>query len=328
MMSRSVSLDNHVNQGVILLGPLRKQWLRAYLSSWLFALVGGVSIAGTWAMAKNEPIVAWCVTGTVVLCMFLMMRRSTKKGETLARSFNKWRAEAVTQIHADAALDTNSYIDQSSFDASLLYRSVYNRYSGWNFIQLGNMKCSSLSVKHEYQETYYETETYTDSNGTSQTRQVQKTRTVVRPVFDGTMIEIPAPAPYPVTAILQHPSHGLVKDLQKLRPESTFLLKNYAISVSDQFAGHRMLTPSMQVDIEEFSRMFKYLPGYSYRGNRVYVCLPSFYLSYGDRPGKWRAITTAKLIKVIENCQKSIEFLESITPRLIPDTDTHTLQAV
>ena len=327
-MSRSVSLDNHVNQGVQLLGPLRKKWLRAYLCSWLFLFAGSAAIAGTWAAAQNEPIVAWCVTGGVVLCMLFMMRRSSKKGEALAKSFNKWRAEAVTQINSDAAISCDSYLEQSSFDDSLLYRTVYNRYSGWNFIQLGNLKCSSLSVKHEYQETYYETETYTDSNGRSETRQVQKTRTVVRPVFDGTMIEIPAPTPYPLTAVLQHPSHGLVKDLQKFRPESTYLLKNYAISVSDQFASHRMLTPSMQVDIEEFSRMFKYLPGYSYRGNRAYVCLPSFYLSYGDRPGKWRAVTTARLIKVIENCQKSIEFLASITPRLIPDTDVHTFQAV
>lgn len=327
-MSRSVSLDNHVNEGVQLLAPLRKQWLRAYLCSWLFVLTGSAVIFGTWSAVPNEPLVAWCITGGAILCMLFMIARSSKKGDELAESFNKWRAEAVVQINSDAALRSESGLDQSSFDDSLLYRATYNRYSGWNLVQLGNIKCSSLSVKHEYQETYYETETYTDSNGHSQSRQVQKTRTVVRPVFDGTMIEMPAPAPYPLTAVLQHPSHGHVKGLKKFRPDSTYLLKNYAISVSDQFASHRMLTPTMQVEIEEFSRMFKYLPGYSYRGDRVYVCLPDFYLSYGDRPGKWRAITTARLIKVTENCEKSLEFLASITPRLVPDNDVHKLQAV
>jgi len=106
------------------------------------------------------------------------------------------------------------------------------------------------------------------------------------------------------------------------------LLKNYLISVSDQFAGHRMLTPSKQVDIEEFSRNFKYLPGYSYHGDKAYVCLPGYYLSYGSSPGKWRGITSAALINIVESCEQSLAFLESVTPRLIPDTDAHTLQTV
>jgi len=70
--------------------------------------------------------------------------------------------------------------------------------------------------------------------------------------------------------------------------------------------------------LEIYCQQFRYFLGYSYREELLYITIPSYYLNFGERPGKWSAITTIRLNQVLEACQQSIAFLKEAAGRLKP----------
>jgi len=199
-----------------------------------------------------------------------------------------------------------------------LNSAFYNRYAASHFLAVAGIRSSALSVKHVYTETYYVTEYYTDSQGHSQSRQVQKQRTVVVPIFDGILLILPAGLPHSAWVVLRHRDAGVPKGVHRLTVASPFLAKHYAVGASDQFAGHRALTPTLMEALWEYRQQFKYTPGYSFRDGLLYLTIPDYWLDFGQRPVKWVPVTTARLDRVQKSCGKAIDFLKATAASLIP----------
>jgi hypothetical protein len=301
------------------LEALRLLWLRASILSWA-ALAGmGLVSYALYLSWPNDPRVCGGSAAVTVIFGFILFGVAKKRRGMLHRQFNAWRDRAIAFIDAEASLQPNQGIKQAAFDDSWLISAFYNRYYGSNYFRVGNVECSNLSLKHEYQESYTETVYETDSQGRQTSRQVTKTRTVIVPIYDGFFMATPAQLPHPGSVILRHTSFGLPNGLFPIHVASPHLKKTYAVGATEQFLGYRTMTPKLMVALWEFCTQFKHPPGYSYRGNVLYITLPGFFIGFGVTPGRWRAITLTTLRKVYDDCAESINFAKTTANKLQPD---------
>lgn len=310
--------DDHVRQGVRSMEPMRSRWLLWYLCAWAVPVVLSGATFGTFALAPDNPVAGWSVLAVSIVGILIVGCVSSRSGQKLHQAFNAWREAGVRLLDATAAYSADDGIEESAFDQSGLNGAYYNRFFSWSLLSVGDLRTSALSVKHEYTETYYETEYYTDSEGNQQSRQVQKERTVVIPIFDGIMLTFPMSLPHQTWVLLHYRKTELPEGLIKLSVASPFLAKNYVVAAADQFCGHRTLTPSLMEALETYGQQFPYFPAYSYRDDLLYITIPDYWLAFGKKPGKWSAITTACLSQVLVECQQSIAFLKNTAERLKP----------
>jgi len=310
--------DDHVRKGVMQMEPMRSRWLMWHLAAWATAVVLLGATAATFALVPNTPEAGWIVLAASIVVILIAGGISRSLGGKLAETFNAWRENGVRLIDADARYAAHQGLGQSDFDQSGLNRAHYNRFSSWSLLSVGDLRTSALSVKHVYTETYYETEYYTDSSGNQQSRQVQKQRTVVIPIFDGMLLALPMSLPHATWVMLQYRKTGLPNELAKMSVASPFLANNYVVGTADQFRGHRALTPTLMEALEMYCQQFRHFPAYSYRDDVLYITIPNYWLAFGRAPGKWSAVTTASLKRVLEECEQSIAFLKDSAERLRP----------
>jgi hypothetical protein len=311
-------VEDHIRSGVATLEPIRFRWLICYGVAWLVgAMAGGATFVAS-TVAKESPGVFWTVLVVSGISTLVAIGISSSQGSKLHEEFNQWRSEGVKLLDRSATFSSSSGIDKSDFDESGLNSAYYNTYSSWNSLEVGGIRSSALSVKHIYTEKYTETESYTDTDGQSKTRQVTKEREVVVPIFDGLMVIMPAKLPHESTVMLRHRDAGVPKDLHRLTVASPFLAKHYAVGASEPFAGHRALTPTLMESLWDYDQQFEYTTGYSYKSGLLYIKIPKYWLIFGDLPGKWTAVTTDKLDRVLNACGTSIAFLKSTATKLVP----------
>lgn len=312
-------LENHVRRGVEQMEPIRFRWLVFYLITWLVGLGGGASTLAAFSLAKETPIAGWIVVGVVLLAFLILKAIVSRQRERLHSIFDAWRAEGVQLLDQTARFSVDQGLASADFDNSGLNGAYYNTYASSHFLAVGAIRSSALAVKNIYTETYDVTETYTDAQGNSHTRTVRKERTVVVPIFHGMLLVIPAKLPHAAWVVLRHRDAGVPNGVYQLKVASPHLTKNYAVGTSDQFAGHRALTPSLMEALWDYRKKFKCLPGYSYRNGLLYLTIPDHWLNYGQQPGKWLAVTTARLDRVLKACNQSIEFLKATSANLTPN---------
>jgi hypothetical protein len=289
-----------------------------YLVAWAIALIGGPATLIAFNVARETPAVGWIIAGVFGTPLLVVGVMASSHGSKLHKLFDTWREEGVQLLEGTAQFSADGGLAQADFDGSGLNSAYYNRYAASHFLAVGGIRSSALSVKHEYTETYYETEFYTDSQGHSQSRQVQKQRTVVVPIFDGMLLIFPSELPHPTWVILRHRNAGLPDGVHRLTVASPYLVKHYAVGAADQFAGHRTLTPTLMEALWEYAKQFKYTPGYSYRKGLLYLALPDYWLDFGRRPGKWMPVTTARLDRVLKSCGQAIDFVKATATTLVP----------
>lgn len=312
------TVEEHVRRGVRSMEPMRARWLVWNLCFWIVTVALGGSTVAAWSTFRDEPAVCWTVTGVSALAVIILGSLSSSCRTPLYQAFDTWRAEGVRLLDSSASFAAQSGFSQSDFDRSGLNGAYYNGFSSWSLLSVGSLRASALSVKHTYTETYYDTEYHTDSRGRTESRQVQKKRTVTVPIFDGIMLIVPAPLPRAAWILLRHHASGLPDGVQKIDVASPFLAETYAIGASDPFAGHRALTPSLMEALEVYCGRFRSCVGYSYRDDLLYITIPNHYLGFGERPGKWSAMTALGLRQVLEACQQSIASLQEAAERLKP----------
>lgn len=318
MSSGFNQLDEHIRQGVEQMEPVRFRWLVLYLAVWVVALFGAAATFIAFTTAKETPEIGWITAGVSGVSLLITRARSSSRCSTLHSAFDVWRETGVQLLEGTARYSAGRGLPQSDFDNSGLNSAFYNRYAASHFLTVGGIRSSALSAQYEYTETYYETEYYTDSDGRSHSREVQKQRTVVVPIFDGMLLILPAELPHSAWVILRHRDAGVPNGVHRLTVASPFLVKHYAVGASDQLAGHRTLTPTLREALWEYRQQFKYTPGYSYRDGLLYITIPHYWLDCGQRPGKWVPMTTARLDRVLKSCGKAIEFLKATTVKLVP----------
>lgn len=344
-----------IRTGVDELEPLRFQWLLFTLSCWLIGIVLAIVIYITYSAnrgntgnqlqdrrsqvtraskddtsnqdgSQNIVVVSSVISLIAIIALGVI---SWKKGKKLHEQFDQWRDKIINSIDSTAQFKQDSYLDQHHFDSSGLNSKTYNTYSGGSFLRVQDMQMSYLSIQHRYKETYYTTET-TYVNGQATTRQVQKEREVVIPIFDGMLVILPAPLPHAGSVMLQ-PKQSLVKallksystdfipnNLHKITVASPDLNNNYLVGTSDKFVGHRILTPTLMVSLWEYRGQFKAPPRYSYTGNLLYILLSGISIGCGKRPSKWMPVTTSRLTQVVADCRSSLEFLKATAQKLKP----------
>jgi len=319
MAPSGMNSERLIEEGATELEMLRQLWLRASLISWgLFGGAGLISYALFNARPDDPRIWGGAAAATVIIG-FIFFAISKRRRNALYDRFHAWRDRAIQMIDADAQLHPSNCIKQEAFDDSWLNGAFYNRYYGNNYLRVGNVECSNLSLKHQYEESYTETVYETDSRGQQTSRQVNKTRTVIVPIYDGFFMATPAQLPHPGSVLLRHSSQGLPNGLKTINVASPNLKKTYAIGATDQFLGYRAMTPKLMVALWEFCAQFKYAPGFSYRGSLLYITLPNFFIGFGTTPGRWRAITLSTLRKVFDECAQSIKFVKTTSQILQPD---------
>jgi hypothetical protein len=253
--------------------------------------------------------------GIVYLCGYLVLSgflggQVSKHKANLRDKFDKWRSECVKLIHSDTTFSPHEFIDKNTFNDSCVTMSAYNRYWGSSLLRCGNTSASYLCVENERVEIYYETD--------SQGRSVQCQRTVIDNVFTGLLIVTPAKLKHPAWIILKPSGGSLPSGLSKMRVSSPALNRNYTIGATDEFAGHRLLTPSMMDNFMEFNKLFKYLSTFSYRGELLYVSIPSVMLTYGSYPSRAKPVTSSSLRAVADACKSSMQLVTESTKALLP----------
>ena len=253
--------------------------------------------------------------GIVYLCGYFVLSgflggQIAKHKAQLRDGFDEWRSECVKLINSDTTFSPHDFIDKNTFNDSCVTMSAYNRYWGSSLLRCGNTTASYLCVENERVETYYDTD--------SQGRTVQCQRTVIDNVFTGLLIKTPAQLKHPAWIILKPSGSSLPSGLSKMRVSSPTLNRNYAIGATDEFAGHRLLTPSMMDNLMEFNKLFKYLSTFSYRGGFLYISVPGVMLTYGNYPSRLKPITSSSLRAVADACKSSIQLVSSSTQALLP----------
>ncbi len=315
---RITSAEQLIREGVNKLETLRRRWLNWFLASWGTSIVLGAFAFGVYSNLPSETLVWGITAGVAVLGTIVMTSLTGKKRNDFHQQFNNWRDRVIRHIDAGASFTPNHCVAKSAFDASSLNAAFYNTYGGNNYLSLGDFQSSNLSVKHIYKETYNETVTETDSQGRTTTRQVQKERTVVVQIYDGLFLVFPAKLPSPGAVLLRNRGAGTPKEMRKITVASPDLNNNYEICASEPFVGHRTMTPTLMEALWEYRSEFKYLPGYSYKNDLLYVTVPGFWIGYGETPGKWTAVTLSKLEKIVSACEASISFLKTTAEKLQP----------
>ncbi|MBI1830051.1 MAG: DUF3137 domain-containing protein [Planctomycetes bacterium] len=311
------TLEEHIRRGVDTVEPIRFRWLMIHLSAWLIAIVLCGATYAAYSTAPDNPQILWGAAIFSVVTIACFWALSSYTGSSLVEAFEQWRCEGIQLLDATAALDAAGGLEQSLFDESGLNGAYYNLYDSSQLLTVGPMRASSLSVRHEYTETYYETVTEYHGNQTT-TRQVEKTRTIVDSIFEGLLVVIPVKLPHAAWIILRPQDAGAPDGLHTMRVASPFLTNHYAVGASDQFAAHRALTPTLMESLWDFGQQFGDLPGYSYRGGVLYITVPNYWMDFGEEPSKWSAVTTARLSAVMESCSAAITFLQETAKVLRP----------
>lgn len=312
-------LTEHVRDGVAALEPLRTQWCFAFCCCWLFAIGGIIALFSVCALFRGNDVVIGATAGTIVVAFLIAWYCSSSRRRALEAAFNTWREEGVRLIDAQASFDVHNGLARSHFDYSGLNSNYFNEYYCNSLLTVGDVSSSSITALHRYRERYYVTETYTDSQGHSQTRQVEKEREVVKTIYDGMMLIMPAELPHSTWLALRPKHAGLAdRGMEHLRVACPELHNNYIIGSTDGFAGYRALTPGFMDDLWEFREPFAYLPSYSFRDDRLYITLPHYWLQFGRRPDPWRTVTTTSLDSILQSCRESIEFLKDTAKFLTP----------
>lgn len=307
-----------IYRGVDTLEPLRFNYRVWSLSTWSISIFLGLITLGIYIKSGYSQSV-WVSVGIIsTITIIVMVVVTFRKKQQLYEKFDSWRDDVIEYIDNAACFKPNECLSQNSFDASGLNTQYYNRYSGSNYLRVENLEASYLLAQHEYTETYYETVTVTNSQGQIETRQEQRTRTKVDTIFEGLLLILHAPLPHSGWVIIRPKGIGVPKGSHKITVASPYLNNNYAIGVSEKFMGHRTLTPTLMESLWDYAQQFKYLPGYSYQKNLLYVTIPGGWLDFGRRPGVWSAITFSTLERVIQDCQNSIRFLKESAERLKP----------
>jgi hypothetical protein len=229
----------------------------------------------------------------------------------LHRAFDRWRAECIPLIEPDASYDKHGYLDESIFSKSCISAHVYNRYWGSSLLKCRGIVASSLRVQNERIESWYET----DSNGIS----IRRERVVVDNIFTGLVIAVPAPLRHPAWIVLKPSGSNIASGLTKMRVSSPSLNKTFSIATSDQFAGHRLLTPSMMDNLYEFNNLFGNIVTYSYKEGWLYIGAPGSMLYYGSYPRRLTPVTSTSLFSVAQACKDSLNLIANSTRSLIPD---------
>lgn len=300
--------------------PIRFGWLMCYMITWVVALIGAYALALSFNKAyESQAPEAFFVTAAVYGVALLTLRAIlSSQRSRLHNAFDAWREKGVQLLDGTASYSADRGLSESDFNDSGLNTHFYNSYATSHFLAVGDIRSSGLSVKNVYTQSYLRTESYTDLQGQMQLRTVEEERTVVESIFDGLLLILPAELPHSAWVVLRHRDYGVPKGLSRLSVASPFLVKNYAVGASDKFAGHRTLTPSLMEAIGEYAQRFKYSPGYSYRAGMLYLTIPHYWLDFGQRPGKWMPVTTARLNNVLECCRNAIHFLKATAANLVP----------
>ena len=307
-----------IHNGIETLEPLRFKYTVFYFSSWIISVILLLITIKVYFDSKDESS-TWITMAVVsVVIVIIMIVVTIGKKRELDEEFDSWRNGVIHHIDSSAILKANECLRQDLFNASGLNSKYYNRYSGSNYLRVGDFQASYLSVKHEYKETYYETVTTTNSQGQSETRQERRERTVVKTVFNGLLLILTAPLPHAGWVILILQSIGIPNGLHKINVASPYLVNNYAIGVSEKFIGHRALTPSLMEALWDYRNQFNDLPGYSYQDSLLYITIPGVELKFGNYPNAWSQVTFSKLDKIISDCENSINFLKGSAEKLKP----------
>ncbi|MEI6177254.1 MAG: DUF3137 domain-containing protein [Verrucomicrobiota bacterium] len=310
--------EQWIQEGISELEVRRRRWLSWFLAAW-GTTVGIVAISYCLFQGTSLDDRVWLAWAAVsVIGLVILFSMAGGKGSDFRRQFDCWRERVIRGIDDQAEFSPTGCVAQDVFDSSCLNKGYYNKYAGDSHLAIGNIQASNLSVKHVYQETYYETVTETDGQGRTTSRQVARTRTVVVPVYDGLFLLIPARLAHSGAVLLRHREAGIPKEMKSLRVADPHLNKHYAIGASDSFVGHRAMTPTLMEALWDFGLQFKNRPGYSYRDDQLFIAIPNFRISYGQSPGKWTGVTTGKLRKIIDSCESSIHFLKATAERLQP----------
>jgi Protein of unknown function (DUF3137) len=322
MAMRVTTTEQLTREGVDELEPLRFRWLVMTLSFWAIGVVLALVLYAIYNQAGPGNYLFLLISiGVSIAAVFALTVVASQQRKRFELQFDAWRNRAIALLDAAAHFEPDGYLTANYFDSSGLNSKGYNRYSGRNHLTVGKMQASNLSIQYRYTETYY-----TTVNGRSEQRQ----REVVVPIFDGMFLVLPAVLPHEGAVVLQ-PKQTLVKaflgsnhtdevpsGLHKINVASPELNNNYVIGVSDQFVGHRVLTPTLMVSLWDYRNQFKQAPRYSYRNNLLFILLKDMSLECGKRPRKWAPVTISKLEQVIRDCHASIEFLKSTSTGLKP----------
>jgi len=307
-----------LRDGVETLEPRRQRWLKLFLKAWGVSAAGGVLALGVYSCFPGCALLWGALALTAVVTMFGLSYKTVKQRDEFYRVFMAWRDQAIHQIEERASLAPNQCLPQHHFDGSLLNNRFYNTYGGSNLLTIGDLRCSDLNVRHIYEETYYETVYSTDSQGRTTSSQVQRTRTVVVPIFNGLFLTLPATLPHPGSVILRQELAGTSGSLRRIRVASSHINKAYAIGSTDPFLGHRVLTPALMEALWDFRLKFRSAPSFSFRNGLLYIVVPGLSLGFGEVPGKWSPVTLTKLKRVLSACEASIGFLKATAENLKP----------
>jgi hypothetical protein len=298
------SIAQLITRGASDLERLRGGWLAAYLFAWASALAAAFA-AWMYLTFPDEPrwgAVWMCATATAVVAAIGSSRRRVRLGAL----FDAWRSEIIGAFDPTATFSADACIDPDEFDATGLNHSSYNRYRGSSYLVTGGVRMSNLWVDHV--RTYMEK----DENGNEVEREE------VTPVFHGLMLAVAAPLPCQGTIVLNRKGGGIGR-LRAFAVASPDLNKHYAMAADDPFAGHRVLTPGLQEAVWRFRGRFRNVPRLAYTQGLLYALVPGFFAEFGERPGRWRPVTTRKLRRVAEACVSAVVFAQTATRELVPD---------
>lgn len=298
------ALIKHSQSGAETLEPVRFQWLTWYLISRTVLIAGSCFTYTGYTLFKDATVLLLAIsTGFVVLFVFSNYIASSQK-KMLYNTFEEWRREAMVLLDESASYCYNSGLSQDNFNKSALRDYGYNRYSSTSLFRIGDLLTSYLNVQHVSTEHYY------DEKG------FRKERTIVKTIYSGTLIIMPAPRRYNGDVVIRHLKRGKLAGYSLLTVASPMLENKYSISVSNEFEGHHLLTPRLIESLIDQSSEYNWCSEYAYCNNNLYLTIANHRLDFGISPGKWYVIDVDMLYNIIETCNLTMNKVKTTAAKL------------
>lgn len=313
-----------IERGIAAMEPPRRSAGRATVALWAAVLATAGAVWAVYRLhpsaAEHTPEIVVGVSGAVIVLVLWGIAHAA--AQKLRTAWDSWRSEVVKSISSDARFAPRECIGSSDFDGTGLNTERYNRYSGSNLLRVGAISCCRIVVDRV--ETRYRTVTYTDAQGRTQTR--QEAYQVTIKVFHGSLINQPIALHHPCHLVMSNNGLPRAWKLRPVRVAHNDLAGTYHIGAApDEFAGHRILTPSLMTALWDFRCACGSVPRISFRQDpqatvgQCWLAIPDVYLDFGRQPGLSRRIKSGDLRSVMSHCEGSIAWLSRTAAAVQPN---------
>ncbi|HEY3412268.1 MAG TPA: DUF3137 domain-containing protein [Armatimonadota bacterium] len=298
-----------------------------YLAFGVFVMTAGaVALA---VITYPYDLVPAGIAGALGIAAFIYcLWAAFSRQNDFAGVFSRWQDEQVMRsLDPDCDFDAARYLESAEYELSGLFPDEYNGFSGANYVhrKVGEteMAASNLNVTYTWETT--RTESYTDSNGNTQTRTVTESHTDTR--FSGLLLRFDAAKDFTGRVFIDPRRQSSRREgtTEVLLPSSEFMGR-FSVSATDEFAAHYLLSPATLERILALQARFNDPIHLSYVESCLYLGLPGVELGFGDAPGLFRRVREESVLRVVSQCRASLLFLDGLVEQLDLNTRIWTKQ--